>query len=294
MIIKVNNLNKSFLSKKTKVAALEDISFEVNKGELVAIIGPDGAGKSTLIKVLCGLMPFDSGEIEILGRRMPEDLDEIKLKIGYLSQSFTLYKYLTVYENMDYFASLFGIENKKKKIENILSLVGLLEFRDRLAKDLSGGMKQKLSLACALIRSPDIIFLDEPTTGVDPRSRREIFQIIKERKREGITVLFSTYYIDEGDVADRIIILDKGRIIGNYNHNEIISNQSVASVDIPFIYNLRSENIILSRNIGNRSSFIIEQRYLSEIIQKLRESNIPFEVRYNDLESFYLYRVIKQ
>lgn len=294
MIIKVNNLNKSFLSKKTKVAALEDISFEVNKGELVAIIGPDGAGKSTLIKVLCGLMPFDSGEIEILGRRMPDDLDEIKLKIGYLSQSFTLYKYLTVYENMDYFASLFGIENKKKKIENILSLVGLLEFRDRLAKDLSGGMKQKLSLACALIRSPDIIFLDEPTTGVDPRSRREIFQIIKERKREGITVLFSTYYIDEGDVADRIIILDKGRIIGNYNHNEIISNQSVASVDIPFIYNLRSENIILSRNIGNRSSFIIEQRYLSEIIQKLRESNIPFEVRYNDLESFYLYRVIKQ
>jgi len=294
MIIKVNNLNKSFLSKKTKVAALEDISFEVNKGELVAIIGPDGAGKSTLIKVLCGLMPFDSGEIEILGRRMPEDLDEIKLKIGYLSQSFTLYKYLTVYENMDYFASLFGIENKKKKIENILGLVGLLEFRDRLAKDLSGGMKQKLSLACALIRSPDIIFLDEPTTGVDPRSRREIFQIIKERKREGITVLFSTYYIDEGDVADRIIILDKGRIIGNYNHNEIISNQSVASVDIPFIYNLRSENIILSRNIGNRSSFIIEQRYLSEIIQKLRESNIPFEVRYNDLESFYLYRVIKQ
>jgi ABC-2 type transport system ATP-binding protein len=294
MIIKVNNLNKSFLSKKTKVAALEDISFEVNKGELVAIIGPDGAGKSTLIKVLCGLMPFDSGEIEILGRRMPDDLDEIKLKIGYLSQSFTLYKYLTVYENMDYFASLFGIENKKKKIENILGLVGLLEFRDRLAKDLSGGMKQKLSLACALIRSPDIIFLDEPTTGVDPRSRREIFQIIKERKREGITVLFSTYYIDEGDVADRIIILDKGRIIGNYNHNEIISNQSVASVDIPFIYNLRSENIILSRNIGNRSSFIIEQRYLSEIIQKLRESNIPFEVRYNDLESFYLYRVIKQ
>jgi len=294
MIIKVNNLNKSFLSKKTKVAALEDISFEVNKGELVAIIGPDGAGKSTLIKVLCGLMPFDSGEIEILGRRMPDDLDEIKLKIGYLSQSFTLYKYLTVYENMDYFASLFGIENKKKKIENILSLVGLLEFRDRLAKDLSGGMKQKLSLACALIRSPDIIFLDEPTTGVDPRSRREIFQIIKERKREGITVLFSTYYIDEGDVADRIIIFDKGRIIGNYNHNEIISNQSVVSVDIPFIYNLRSENIILSRNIGNRSSFIIEQRYLSEIIQKLRESNIPFEVRYNDLESFYLYRVIKQ
>jgi ABC-2 type transport system ATP-binding protein len=294
MIIKVNNLNKSFLSKKTKVAALEDISFEVNKGELVAIIGPDGAGKSTLIKVLCGLMPFDSGEIEILGRRMPEDLDEIKLRIGYLSQSFTLYKYLTVYENMDYFASLFGIENKKEKIENILGLVGLLEFRDRLAKDLSGGMKQKLSLACALIRSPDIIFLDEPTTGVDPRSRREIFQIIKERKREGITVLFSTYYIDEGDVADRIIILDKGRIIGNYNHNEIISNQSVASVDIPFIYNLRSENIILSRNIGNRSSFIIEQRYLSEIIQKLRESNIPFEVRYNDLESFYLYRVIKQ
>jgi ABC-2 type transport system ATP-binding protein len=294
MIIKVNNLNKSFLSKKTKVAALEDISFEVNKGELVAIIGPDGAGKSTLIKVLCGLMPFDSGEIEILGRRMPDDLDEIKLKIGYLSQSFTLYKYLTVYENMDYFASLFGIENKKEKIENILGLVGLLEFRDRLAKDLSGGMKQKLSLACALIRSPDIIFLDEPTTGVDPRSRREIFQIIKERKREGITVLFSTYYIDEGDVADRIIILDKGRIIGDYNHNEIISNQSVASVDIPFIYNLRSENIILSRNIGNRSSFIIEQRYLSEIIQKLRESNIPFEVRYNDLESFYLYRVIKQ
>jgi ABC-2 type transport system ATP-binding protein len=294
MIIKVNNLNKSFLSKKTKVAALEDISFEVNKGELVAIIGPDGAGKSTLIKVLCGLMPFDSGEIEILGRRMPEDLDEIKLKIGYLSQSFTLYKYLTVYENMDYFASLFGIENKKKKIENILCLVGLLEFRDRFAKDLSGGMKQKLSLACALIRSPDIIFLDEPTTGVDPRSRREIFQIIKERKKEGITVLFSTYYIDEGDVADRIIILDKGRIIGNYNHNEIISNQSVASVDIPFIYDLRSENIILSRNIGNRSSFIIEQRYLSEIIQKLRESNIPFEVRYNDLESFYLYRVIKQ
>jgi len=294
MIIKVNNLNKSFLSKKTKVAALEAISFEVNKGELVAIIGPDGAGKSTLIKVLCGLMPFDSGEIEILGRRMPDDLDEIKLKIGYLSQSFTLYKYLTVYENMDYFASLFGIENKKEKIENILGLVGLLEFRDRLAKDLSGGMKQKLSLACALIRSPDIIFLDEPTTGVDPRSRREIFQIIKERKREGITVLFSTYYIDEGDVADRIIILDKGRIIGDYNHNEIISNQIVASVDIPFIYNLRSENIILSRNIGNRSSFIIEQRYLSEIIQKLRESNIPFEVRYNDLESFYLYRVIKQ
>ncbi|MCX7945242.1 MAG: ABC transporter ATP-binding protein [Deltaproteobacteria bacterium] len=230
-MISITNLRKSYKSKTDKSFVLDIRELTIQRGEYVSIIGPDGSGKSTLIKIICGISPFESGKVCIAGYKLPEEFIKARLKIGYLSQNYTLYKNLTVYENMDYFASLFGIGGKKEKILNLLELVGLLDFKDRLSKDLSGGMKQKLSIACALIRSPEVLVLDEPTTGVDPRSRREIFSIIEEKVAQRMTVIFSTSYMDEAERAERVIIMNNGEILRDFKTENILNNNIYKSIE---------------------------------------------------------------
>lgn len=208
-VISIKSLSKSY----GDIKALDNISLEVNSKTIFGLVGPDGAGKSTLIKILCGLLKPDSGEVEILGVDLSKGIDKIKNDIGYLSQRFSLYTDLTVDENIEFLADIHGLKDFKKRRDELLQFTRLTNFRKFLAGKLSGGMKQKLALACTLIYRPRIIFLDEPTTGVDPVSRREFWIILSNLLKEDITVLISTPYMDEAERFNKIAMLDNGKIL---------------------------------------------------------------------------------
>jgi ABC-type multidrug transport system ATPase subunit len=207
--ILVNNISKSY----EKVTALKEVSFEVEKGELFGLIGPDGAGKTTLIRILTSLIIPDSGKASLSGNDVVKDFREIRKIVGYMPGRFSLYSDLTVLENLEFFAGVFGttIEENYYLIKDIYHM--LEPFKNRLAGKLSGGMKQKLALSCALIHKPEILLLDEPTTGVDAVSRKEFWLMLRKLKDEGITILVSTPYMDEASQCDRIALIDKGQIL---------------------------------------------------------------------------------
>ncbi len=196
-----------------EVSAVDGISFDVAQGELFGLIGPDGAGKTTLFRVLTTLLVPDNGSARVLGCDVVKDLWAIRRRVGYMPGRFSLYPDLTVLENLRFFASVFGttIEKEYKQIDAIYSQ--LEPFNDRRAGDLSGGMKQKLALCCALVHRPDVLFLDEPTTGVDAVSRRDFWDLLARLKASGLTILVSTPYMDEADRCDRIALMQKGKIL---------------------------------------------------------------------------------
>jgi ABC-2 type transport system ATP-binding protein len=177
------------------------------------IVGPDGAGKTTLIRMLVGLIEPDEGNAMILGYDLKKQMSKIKDEIGYLSQRFSLYADLTIDENIEFFAELHGVKSFQPRREELLQFTRLTKFRNFLAGRLSGGMKQKLALACTLIHKPKIIFLDEPTTGVDPLSRRDFWKILSGLHREGITIVISTPYMDEAERFDKIAMIDNGKLL---------------------------------------------------------------------------------
>ncbi len=195
------------------INAIDNISFDVEKNKVFGIVGPDGAGKTTLIRILCGLIEPDSGSAKILGLDMLREKTKIKNKIGYLSQKFSLYLDLSVDENIEFFAEIHGVKDFKKRRDELLEFTRLTKFRKFLGGKLSGGMKQKLALACTLIHKPEIIFLDEPTTGVDPVSRRDFWKILSELHKEGVTILISTPYMDEAERFDKLAMMNKGKIL---------------------------------------------------------------------------------
>ncbi len=203
------DLKKSF----GDVTAVNGVSFDVKKNEIFGIVGPDGAGKTTTIRILCGLLRPDSGNATILGLDLDKQKNKIKKEIGYLSQKFSLYQDLSVDENIEFFADIHGVRKYKDRREELLQFTRLTAFRKFLAGKLSGGMKQKLALACTLIHKPQILFLDEPTTGVDPVSRRDFWKILSSLLNEGITILITTPYLDEAERFNRIIMLSNGKIV---------------------------------------------------------------------------------
>lgn len=208
-IIKVQNINKDY----GKVKAVNEISFEVGDGEIFGLIGPDGAGKTTVFRILTTLLKPDSGRAEVLGLDVISDYKKIRTKVGYMPGRFALYQDLSVQENLQFFASVFGttIEANYDLIRPIYSQ--LEPFKSRLAGALSGGMKQKLALSCALIHKPEVLFLDEPTTGVDAVSRKEFWEMLHHLKEEEISILVSTPYMDEAEQCDRIGLMQQGRIL---------------------------------------------------------------------------------
>lgn len=208
-VIKINDLRKSYGS----VLAVDGVSYDVNRGEMFGLVGPDGAGKTTTIRMLVGLLRSEGGEAEILGYNLKNQTSLIKDEIGYLSQRFSLYGDLTIDENIEFFADIHSVKQFEERRNELLEFTRLTPFRDRLADKLSGGMKQKLALACTLIHKPKIIFLDEPTTGVDPVSRRDFWKILSNLLKEGITIFMSTPYLDEAERCNRIALMDKGKII---------------------------------------------------------------------------------
>ncbi|MFI5211912.1 MAG: ABC transporter ATP-binding protein [Ignavibacteria bacterium] len=185
----------------------------VNSGEVFGLVGPDGAGKTTLIRMLCGLITPDKGTANILGYDLLKENNRIKNEIGYLSQKFSLYADLTVDENIEFFAELHGVKDFSKRREELLEFTRLTKFRKFLAGKLSGGMKQKLALACTLIHKPKIIFLDEPTTGVDPVSRRDFWKILSRLHNDGVTIVISTPYMDEAERFNTIAMMNSGKLL---------------------------------------------------------------------------------
>ena len=208
--VKIENISKNFADTK----AVDDISFNIEKGEMFGLVGPDGAGKTTTIRNLCGLIKPDFGKITLLNIDLTTHKKEAQNKIGYLSQKFSLYGDLSVDENIEFFADIHGVRNYSDRRNELLEFTRLTPFRDRPADKLSGGMKQKLALACSLIHRPQILFLDEPTTGVDPVSRRDFWKILSGLIKEGITILMSTPYLDEAERCNHVALMNKGKILG--------------------------------------------------------------------------------
>lgn len=202
------------ITKKYKeVTAVKDISFTVKKGELFGLIGPDGAGKSTLFRILTTLLLADTGTASVNGLDVIKDMRQIRATIGYMPGKFSLYQDLTIEENLTFFATLFGttVQDNYALIKDIYEQIA--PFKDRRAGKLSGGMKQKLALCCALIHRPEVLFLDEPTTGVDAVSRKEFWDMLQRLKEQGVTIVVSTPYMDEADLCERIALIQDGHIL---------------------------------------------------------------------------------
>ena len=207
--VETRGLSKSFES----VEAVRSLDLEVREGEMFSLVGPDGAGKTTTIRLLCGLLTPTAGGATVLGYDLVRQSGEIKNRIGYLSQKFSLYGDLTVDENIEFFAEIHLVRDFRKRRAELLEFTRLTPFRGRLAERLSGGMRQKLALACTLVHTPRLIFLDEPTTGVDPVSRRDFWAILSALLKEGITIIMSTPYMDEAERASRVGLIAGGRLI---------------------------------------------------------------------------------
>ena len=210
-IIRAVNLTRRFET----LTAVDHLNLEVSRGEIFGIVGPDGAGKTTTLRLLCGLLDPTEGEAWVTGRNVSEDLDAVKDQIGYMAQRFGLYGDLTVDENMNFYADLFGISKQERAslMPQLLRMTRMEPFGKRLAANLSGGMKQKLALMCTLLHHPQVLFLDEPTNGVDPVSRRDFWAILYRLVRDGLTVLVTTAYLDEAERCNRVGLMNKGRMI---------------------------------------------------------------------------------
>ncbi|MFY0714414.1 ABC transporter ATP-binding protein [Seonamhaeicola sp. NFXS20] len=233
MSISVKHISKSYKS----VNALQDISFEVKKGELFGLIGPDGAGKTTLFRILTTLLFSDRGTATVAGYNVVSEYKKIRSSVGYMPGKFSLYQDLTVEENLNFFATIFGttIEENYNLIKDIY--VQIEPFKDRRAGKLSGGMKQKLALSCALIHKPKVLFLDEPTTGVDPVSRKEFWDMLKRLQQKEITILVSTPYMDEAALCDKIALIQDGKIL------EIDTPEAIVKYHQKPIYNVSANNM---------------------------------------------------
>jgi len=209
--IQTSHLSKFFES----LTAVKDLNLEVKTGEIFGLVGPDASGKTTTLRMLCGILPPDGGEAKVAGHDVYKEAEFLREKVGYLPQRFGLYGDLTVLENIHFYGDLYQVpkQRRKERIEKLLQFANLEPFRKRKAQDLSGGMKQKLGLICALIHTPQILFLDEPTTGVDPLSRRDFWIILYDLLKEGVTILFSTSYMDEAERCSRVGLIYQGELL---------------------------------------------------------------------------------
>jgi ABC-2 type transport system ATP-binding protein len=220
-MVRVKDVSKKFGS----LTAVSEVSFAVQSGEMCGLVGSDGAGKTSLLRMIATMIHPTAGSIHLQGLDVVHQKDKVKGLIGYMPQRFGLYQDLTVAENLDFFMDIYGIsgDERRRRRERYLGFSNLLPFLDRRAGDLSGGMKQKLGLACVLVHQPRVLILDEPTNGVDPVSRQEFWEILAEMKRESMTILVSTAYLDEGEKCDRLILMHNSRVLEVASPSEIQS-----------------------------------------------------------------------
>lgn len=274
--IEVNNISKHY----GKVQALRNVSFSVNKGEVFGVIGPDGAGKTSMYRILCSLLLPESGTAEIDGFDVVRQMSEIRKRVGYMPGKFSLYQDLTVEENLHFFATLFNttVEENYDSIKTIYSQIE--QFKDRKAGALSGGMKQKLALCCALVHQPSVLFLDEPTTGVDPVSRKDFWKILSQLKERNITIVTSTPYLDEVRNCERVAFLSEGIIKGIGTPEEILT-------EFRDIFNPPGIEHRESYNINNTSENVIEVEHLVKAFGTFHAvDDISFTVKKGEIFGF--------
>ncbi len=220
-IVEIKDLVKRF----GDFTAVDHVSFSVRRGEIFGFLGPNGSGKSTTIRMLCGIITPSSGSGSVAGRDIIRESEKIKESIGYMSQKFSLYEDLTPYENMRFYLGIYNVSLKEwdERIESILALTRLQEVRNRPTRDLPPGWRQRLALGCALLHRPEILFLDEPTSGVDPITRRHFWDFIKQLAAGGMTIFATTHYMEEARHCDRIVLINEGRIVSIGTPPEIVA-----------------------------------------------------------------------
>jgi ABC-2 type transport system ATP-binding protein len=269
------------------VRAVDRLSFNVYPGEIFGLVGPDGAGKTTTLRMIAGIMPSDEGIARVGGFDVAQDAEKAKLHLSYMPQRFGLYEDLTVDENIRFYADLFGVNRTEREDRSavLLQAAGMKEFRRRLASKLSGGMKQKLALVCALIHRPKVILLDEPTTGVDPVSRRDFWRILYELVSEGVAILTSTAYLDEAERCHRVALLHRGNLLFCDTPGNLKSNlgKSVLSISSSEPRRLRAElevatgisSLVLT---GDGVHVVVDdaERRVPEFKARLNNASIPF------------------
>jgi len=270
------------------VRAVEALSFDVRAGEIFGLVGPDGAGKTTTLRMLAGILSPDAGKASVAGFDVIRDPERAKHGLSYMPQRFGLYEDLTVDENIRFYADLFGVRTAERveRSTQLLQAAGMSEFRKRLAGKLSGGMKQKLGLVCALIHRPKVILLDEPTTGVDPVSRRDFWRILYELASEGVAILTSTAYLDEAERCHRVALLDQGKLLFCDTPANLKAGMSkgVLSITSPEPRILRSElehadgisSLVLT---GDGLHVVVDDaaRRIPEFEARLKSANVPFD-----------------
>ncbi len=232
-MIKTKDLTRKF----DNVAAVDGLTLEVERGEIFGLVGPDGAGKTTTMRLLTGILEPTGGEAQVGGYDIVKESEKIKENIAYMSQRFGLYGDLTVMENINFYADIYCVPKKERpqRIKRLLDFSNLTPFKDRLARNLSGGMKQKLGLACALIHTPKVLFLDEPTNGVDPVSRRDFWQILYQLLKEKVTIFYSTAYLDEAERCKRVGLIHKGKLLRCDTPLNIRKEKNVKTLEEAFI-----------------------------------------------------------
>ena len=230
VIIEVKNLVRKF----GDFTAVNDVSFQVHEGEIFGLLGPNGAGKTTTFKMLCGLLPASSGELSVAGVNLRTARTQARANIGYVAQKFSLYGTLTVDENLEFYGGAYGLSDKRlaERMREVKEQFDLLEMSDNEAGELPGGYKQRLSMAAALLHEPRIIFLDEPTSGIDPLARRNFWQQITELAAEGKTIIVTTHFMEEAEYCDRIMIQDQGKMLAIGTPSEIRAQAGIEVVDM--------------------------------------------------------------
>lgn len=295
-VVEINGVSKRY----GKVEALNEISLQIAKGEIYGLIGPDGAGKSTLFRIMTSLIKPDKGSVKVLGFDSVNDYKEIRGRVGYMPGRFSLYQDLSVIENINLFATVFNTSLKEnyRLIEDIYKQIE--PFKNRRAGALSGGMKQKLALCCALIHKPDILFLDEPTTGVDPVSRREFWEILKRLNNEQITVIVSTPYMDEAKQCSKISLIREGKIIKTDSPEMIVADfkKDIIEVSSKNMFELlkflrKLNSVDLAYTYGDNHHVILKDRisisdFESEI-KSVGHEGLDFCCVKPTIEDFYIY-----
>lgn len=299
----MNSIEVYHLSKKFgKFISVNDISFEVKEGEVLGFLGGNGAGKSTTIKMLCGILEPSEGDAKVAGYSIMDNPEMVKRNIGYMSQKFSLYNDLTVDENINFFGGVYGLEGsdldeRKKWVLNIAGLEGKENF---LASSLAVGFKQRLALGCAVIHEPKIVFLDEPTGGVDPISRRKFWDLITDMSNKGTTVFVTTHYLDEAEFCNRIILIDAGKLIASGSPKELKDKylkQTVIAIECSDIYKaaalLENKSIVESVSIfGNSLHVSLKEQIPRTENQHENEIKIVREILERD-KSLEVYRIDK-